>query len=236
MKTKETLPQEHTRINTTIFSKPERIFINWFVSWVPDWITPDIMTWIGFIGSLLIFTGYCLTLKNTYFLWLSTFGLLLNWLGDSTDGNLARHRKIERPRYGFFLDHSIDTISQVLIFIGLGISPYVKFNIALLGLVGYLLLSVFVYLDTFVNKTFQISFATLGPTEARVIIIIANTLMFLVGNPTYQFSFGVFSLFDFIVLGVVLLLFTFYLTMVIKRLRYLAKLEPEQEYHSDPKK
>ncbi|MCD4674005.1 MAG: CDP-alcohol phosphatidyltransferase family protein [Anaerolineaceae bacterium] len=236
MKTQETQPQEHTRINITIFSKPERAFIDWFLSWAPDWVTPDMLTAIGFGGSLLIFAGYCLTLKNTHFLWLVNFGLLLNWFGDSTDGNMARQRKIERPRYGFFLDHSVDSIGEVLIFIGLGISPFVQFNIALLALVGYLLLSVFVFLDTFVNSTFQISFARLGPTEARVIIIIANVLMFAIGNPTYQYPFGVFTLYDFIVMGVTFLLYTFYLTMIVKRLRYLAKLEPEQEYHSDTKK
>lgn len=228
------------RINLTLLTKPEQAFIRWFVCRVPDWVTPDILTGIGFTGSLLIFGGYCLTHLNPHFLWLVNFGLLLNWFGDSTDGNLARYRKTERPRYGFFLDHSVDAITQSLIFLGLGISPYVHFSVALLAMVGYLLLSIFVFLNTIVSHTFQISFARLGPTEARVLIMIANVLMFAWGKQTYSMPLGlfpqtIFSLFDFLLLGAALVMVVIYLTMSIKQARYFSRLEPEQVYHSPPR-
>lgn len=227
--------QSHKRINTGLLSKPEKAFIQWFLTWVPDWATPDLLTGIGFAGTIMIFAGYCLTLIDARFLWLANLGLLVNWFGDSTDGNLARHRHAERPRYGFFLDHSVDSIGLVLTYLGMGISPYIQLNLALLGLSSYLLLSIFIYLDTLVNETFQLSFAGLGPTEARLIILITNILMLVVGNVTFSLPFGVFTLFDGIMLILTLVMFIFFLTMTIKRLRDLAALEPEQKYRSKPK-
>ncbi|MDX9864563.1 MAG: CDP-alcohol phosphatidyltransferase family protein [Anaerolineaceae bacterium] len=224
--------QSHTRINTSLLSKPEMVFIHWFVSRAPDWVTPDILTAIGFAGTLLTFIGYCLTLIDARFLWLASIGLVINWFGDSTDGNMARFRHIERPRYGYFLDHLVDSVSMILIIIGIGISPYVQFNIALLALVAYMLLSIFVYLDTAVNKTFQLSYGGLGPTEGRLIIILANSLMLVTGNKAFTFKLGTFTLFDLIAIILTIVLLIFFVTMTIKRLRYLAKLEPEINYRS----
>lgn len=236
MKFKKGNVQSHARINTGLLSKSEMAFIQWFLSWVPDWVTPDILTAVGFAGTWMIFAGYCLTLIDARFLWLANLGLLINWFGDSTDGNLARHRHTTRPRYGFFLDHSVDSIGLALTFIGMGISPYIKFNLALLGLTSYLLLSIFIYLDTLVTGTFQISFAGLGPTEARLIIFFANVLMLILGNVTFSLPFGVFTLFDVIMIVLTVMMLTFFVVMTIKRLRYLAKLEPEQKYSSKSKK
>ena len=223
---------KHERINHSLLGPWERAAVNWFLARVPDWVTPDLLTFIGFVGSICIFAGYLLTNYSPHFLWLASFGAILNWFGDSTDGNLARYRHTERPKYGFFLDHSVDTVSMVMVFVGLGLSPYVKLNLALLGLIGYLLMSIFVYVDTVVNGVFQISFGKLGPTEARAILILANLILFVVGNPTYNLPFiGAMTLYDLIVAGVTILLFTIYLVMISKRLNQLAKLEPLRPYH-----
>ena len=225
---------KHDRINQALLGPWERAAINWFVARAPDWVTPDLLTFIGFAGSIFIFTGYLLTNRSPHFLWLASFGTILNWFGDSTDGNLARYRHTERPRYGFFLDHSVDTISIVLVFIGLGLSPYVKLNLALLGLIGYLLMSIFVYVNTVVNGVFQISFGMLGPTEARAILVLANLIIFLIGNPSYNLpQFGTTTLYDLVVAGVSLLLYVIYLVMIPKRLNHLAKLEPLRPYRRE---
>lgn len=233
---KKNSTSKHVRINDTFLGPLERKVIDWFVKSAPDWVTSDMMTYLGFVGSVLIFVGYYLTQISPHFLWMASFGVLLNWFGDSTDGNLARYRHLERPRYGFFLDHSMDTISMLLIFGGLGLSVYFNFTYAMIGLVSYLLMSVFVYVDTYINGTFQISFAKIGPTESRAIIIIANILIFLIGIPTYALSIGTFTLYDFIMIGFAAALCINYLIMIIKRLNMLAKLEPAIPYHHKVKK
>lgn len=176
--------QNHTRINDTLLGNIEKRVLIWLAARMPAWVVPDTLTIIGLVASIIIFLSYALTFFHKGFLWLASFGFLLNWFGDSLDGTLARYRKIERPRYGFFVDHIIDSVSEVLIFLGLGLSPYLRFDLALLALVGYMLLATYVYLVTYVNGVFRISYARLGPTETRVLAILANTLVFFSANPT----------------------------------------------------
>ncbi|PTS83162.1 CDP-alcohol phosphatidyltransferase [Sphingomonas sp. HMWF008] len=98
-------------------------------------------------------------------------GLALNWLGDSLDGTLARYRKIERPDFGYFLDHSCDLISQTFIFVGLGLSPYFTLFGALLALSMYLLMTSFTYLKVLILKTHHLSYYGVGATELRLMVI-----------------------------------------------------------------
>ena len=174
--------ENHKRENDILLGFLERPALQWLAAHSPAWVTPDVLTWTGVAASVLIFISYGLTQFNRNFLWLASFGFLLNWLGDSLDGSLARYRHIERPRYGFLVDHWVDAISVVLIFLGLGISPYVDLLVASLALIGYLLLSIMVYLITYVTGVFQITNAKIGPTEVRVLAVVLNAVMFFAGN------------------------------------------------------
>ncbi len=192
--------EEHKRENDILLGFIERPALKWLAANMPDWVTPDILTWIGIGASVLIFISYSLTNVNPAYLWLASFGFVLNWFGDSLDGTLARYRHIERPRYGFLIDHWVDAISAVLIFIGLGISPYVDMTVALLGVIAYLLVSIMVYLITYVTGVFQITSAKIGPTEIRVLAIIANTAIFFIGDVNFNLPFlGLTSLYTLIV-------------------------------------
>jgi phosphatidylglycerophosphate synthase len=189
----------------TFLGPVEKKALLWLAARMPPWVMPDTLTLIGLIASIIIFLGYALTIYDKAFLWLASLGFVLNWFGDSLDGNLARYRKIERPRYGFFVDHIIDTVSEGLIFLGLGISPYLRFDLALLAMASYLWLSVYVYLATYVNGVFRISYARMGPTEVRVLGILANTVIFFSGNPRINLALGtrLFSLTIYDVVGIV---------------------------------
>jgi phosphatidylglycerophosphate synthase len=177
---------------------------------MPAWVTPDVLTWIGILASILIFISYALTNVSEYFLILASFGFVLNWFGDSLDGTLARYRHIERPRFGFLIDHFVDAISTVLIFIGLGISPYVDITVASMGVIAYLLVSIMVYLITYVTGVFNITSAKIGPTEIRVLAIIANTTMLIIGNPKVNLPiFGPTTLYTLFV-GFIALVMTLY--------------------------
>src|SRR5207249_10854812 len=118
-------------------------FLGWLVTKLPAAIKPDHLTLTGFIGAVLCGSSYAASWLSHNFLWLASAGLVINWFGDSLDGTLARFRKIERPRYGFFIDNATDLISQLCIFMGLGASPYMRFDIACLGLAGYYMISFF---------------------------------------------------------------------------------------------
>jgi len=192
---------------------------------MPAWVNPDILTGVGILGSVVIFFSYWLTNVDANFLWLASLGLVINWFGDSLDGTLARYRKIERPKYGFFVDHTVDAMSTVLVVFGLGLSPYVKFEIACLALVSYLLMSVLVYIRTYVDGVFKISYGRFGPTEVRLIVIIANTVIYFVGNPVITLWFGAISIYDLIAGIVAALLAVIFVFSTIKQARELAKLK-----------
>jgi len=203
----------HVRINDTLLGALEKCSLQWFAKKMPAWVSPDILTGIGFFATIIIFCGYWLSNYHAGFLWLASFGFMLNWFGDSLDGTLARYRHIERPQFGYYIDHTVDAIGQVFIILGLGMSPYITFNVALLALVAYLLLSVHVYIRTYVMGVFRISYYKMGPTEVRVILILFNTLMFFLGTLKVELLAMSFTLYDILILiatGVMVLLFLIY--------------------------
>lgn len=203
----------HVRINDTILGALEKRSLQWFAKNMPTWVSPDILTGLGFFATIIIFCGYWLSNFHPGFLWLASFGFLLNWFGDSLDGTLARFRHIERPKFGFYIDHTVDAIGQVFIILGLGMSPYITFNVALLALVAYLLLSLHVYIRTYVMGVFRISYYKMGPTEVRVILILFNILMFFLGTPKVELLARFFTLYDLLTIitaGIMYALFLMY--------------------------
>lgn len=217
--------KNHRRINDIFLAPLERPALQWLAARMPPWITPDNLTTVGVIGSLITFAAYCLTNLHPGFLWLASLGFVINWVGDSLDGTLARYRKIERPLYGFFIDHTVDVVDEALVFLGLGLSPYVRFDFACLALIGYLMLSVLVYIRTCVKGEFTISYGGLGPTEARLIAITANTIIFFAGNPVLSIFSWQFSLYDWIALGITLLLAGIFVLSTIKQAQILAEID-----------
>jgi archaetidylinositol phosphate synthase len=219
---------QHTRVNNILLGPLERPALNWLAVHSPKWMTPDIYTAIGVAGSIIILTGYILSRYHPGYFWLASFGFLVNWYGDSLDGTLARHRHIERPIYGFFVDHITDAMGQVLIFTGLGLSPYVSFNVACLTLVGYLLLSVLVYIRIYLIGEFRISYSSLGPTEARVLAVLLNIAMFIFGERVWHLKIGLVGAininpYDMFVGALGLLLLFFFLQTAWKEATRLAR-------------
>jgi len=221
--------EKHQRENKILLGFLERPALNWLAAHMPAWVTPDTMTWLGILASVMIFVSYSLTHLSPNFLWLASLGFILNWLGDSLDGTLARYRRIERPRYGFLVDHWVDAISTLLIFMGLGLSPYVDLTVACLGVIAYLLLSIMVYLITYVTGVFNIAYISLGPTEIRVMAILLNTAIFFIGNPTFNLPyFGLTSFYTLFVAVISLLMFVYFMVNTGLQARRLALLDQKR--------
>ena len=226
---KEHAVEQHSRVNRILLGPLERPALKWLAEHMPRWMTPDILTGIGFAGAVLIAVSYYLTNFNPAFLWLASFGFVVNWFGDSLDGTLARFRHIERPRYGFFLDHTLDSLSETIIFIGLGLSPYVNLDLAFLALVGYLLLSIFVFISTYVSGEFKISYGSFGPTEIRALAILANTVIFFLGNPVVQLFRWNVQLYDLFLGVVAVALYGIFVVSTILRARELNEMEKRDQ-------
>ena len=218
--------KSHIRINDILLGPLERPALRWLAARQPAWVTPDTLTWVGILGAVMVAVGYVLSNVSNNYLWLASLGFVINWFGDSLDGTLARYRKIERPNYGFFIDHAVDAITEVVIILGLGLSPYLRFNLAALLLIGYLLMSVLVYLRMLVTNVFQLSYIGLGPTELRLIAILTNTFVYLFGNPSIKLLFIDLSVFDWVIVVITILLFGVFITSAAKQARELSILDP----------
>ena len=112
--------KQAARIQTSILNAAEKKVLVWLAERMPSWVTSDMLTFVGFIGALVVAAGYALSNLSLYWMWLSCLGLFINWFGDSLDGSLARVRNTQRKTYGFFIDHNVDVINETIMFIGVG--------------------------------------------------------------------------------------------------------------------
>lgn len=216
-------PAPITRIQQNLLAASERRLLNWMCARIPAWITPDILTAAGVAGALAVFAGYAASGASSAWLWLSIGGYFLHWLGDSLDGSLARYRRIERPSFGYFIDHSCDGLSTLLILAGMGLSPYVRLDVALLCLAGYLLLSIHAFLSARVLGELKLSHVGAGPTELRLVLIALTLAMMALGaGPGF---FGRVSGFDLFVGGVGIILILLFVVQTIVAGRRIAMRE-----------
>lgn len=221
------------RIQTSILNGVEKKALVWLAERQPKWVVSDTLTFIGTLGAIMIGAGYILCSVNVNFLWLSCFGFVVNWYGDSLDGTLARVRKTQRPIYGYYLDHTVDCINEAFMFIGLGLSSLMRLDLALMIFVVYLCLTVNVSVNAHLKSEFRLTYAKLGPTEFRVIAIILTSLFIFI-EPLREFS-TVVSIFgkdidlralDVAGLAILALLVIIYLVTIISDAKGYAKMDP----------
>ena len=165
------------RRNNSFLADVEGRVLGILIARTPQWISPDFMTVVGLAGGLLCFLGYVLSNFSPGYLVVAEIGILLNWLGDSLDGGLARFREIERPKYGHFTDQSVDVISIGMALLGLGLSPWVRLDVALAGFSTYLMIALQCQLRAAVTGIYDISLGKIGGTEMRLLIFLCTLIM-----------------------------------------------------------
>src|SRR5438132_7996494 len=167
----------HVRLHQSVLAAAEKRLLVRIAGALPRWMTSDHLTLIALAAMALAGAGYALARWDRRGLWLVVIALALNWFGDSLDGTLARVRRTERPRYGFYVDHIIDAFSTAAIGAGIGLSPYVDLGVALAGVLAYLILSINIYLESQAFGVFRLGYSRIGPTEARVVLVVANVAL-----------------------------------------------------------
>lgn len=183
-----TIAEKHRRIQESLLTPLERPVLRWLAARVPAPVLPDHLTALGVVGAALVPLSFWLSGLHRAYLWLAVAGFVINWFGDSLDGTVARYRHRERPRYGFFIDHSVDVINTMLMFLGIGLSPYADFRTAACAFIGYSALSQLSYINTIASGEFRISGGKFGPTEARVIGIGLTAGLYFFGAPALALS------------------------------------------------
>jgi phosphatidylglycerophosphate synthase len=162
------------RIHGSWLAGVEKRALIWMAERLPAWVSPDQLTVLGFVAQIGAGVCYALSGWDARFLILGIVCLAVNWFGDSLDGTVARVRQEQRPRYGFYVDHMIDSFGSLALMGGLALSGYMHPAIAIGLLIGFLLLSIQSYLATYTMGEFHLSFWRFGPTELRVLLAIGN--------------------------------------------------------------
>ncbi len=215
-----------TRELTFLLADPERRLLRAVAARLPRWVTSDHLTLLGVLGAVAVGLAYALTSYDVRWLWAASAALVVNWFGDSLDGTLARVRGAERPRYGYYLDHLVDAFSTAVVGLGIGLSPFVRIEVALLLVVAYLALSINVYLETAVFGVFRLSYGRIGPTEARAILIALNTLLLLSATAGGSAFAQAAALSNAVSLVLALAMGVMLVARFVTNLQHLARLEP----------
>jgi phosphatidylglycerophosphate synthase len=196
-----------------LLAAAEKRLLVWIAGRLPAWVNSDHLTLLALLA--MAGTGASFWLSRY---WPPALTLVV-------DGTLARVRKHERPRYGYYVDHVLDVLGMSLLVVGMALSGYMTPAIALSMLAAYLLVSAEVFLATSVSGTFRMSFLKVGPTELRILLSVGALMLFTRARVT-PFGLGPFLLFD--VGGVVATagLIVAFLTSAIRGARELYRAEP----------
>jgi archaetidylinositol phosphate synthase len=216
--------QEASREQVSLLAPLEKKCLIWLAWRTPRWINSDHLTALGLVALLGAGLSYWYSRFNRMGLLLVIVFLALNWLGDSLDGTLARVRRRQRPRYGFYVDHVVDAFGTFFLLGGLALSGYMSAGVAMGLLIAYFMLSIEVYLATYTIGTFHLSFWKLSPTELRILLMIANVA--LLYRPVVRLAGSEYLLCDIGgVIGIIGMA-AMLITSVIKHTAALYRAEP----------
>jgi phosphatidylglycerophosphate synthase len=170
--------RQATRVHGSFLATAEKRALIWMAIHMPAWVSSDQLTLLGFAAQVATGVCYALAARDRCMLLAAIVCLAVNWFGDSLDGTLARVRQRQRPRYGFYVDHIIDSIGAAIMMGGLALSGYMHPAIAIGLLIAFLLLSIQSYLATYTLGEFHLSFWHFGPTELRILLAVGNLALF----------------------------------------------------------
>jgi archaetidylinositol phosphate synthase len=204
----------------------ERRTIAAIIARLPRWVQPDHLTAIGVTAALGFAACFALSGHLHWLLWVGVGMLALNWFGDSLDGSLARARRTERPKYGYYLDHLVDAVSTAAIAVGIGASPYMMLSLGIGAGLVYMALSINVYLEAQTRGQFRIGYGIFGPTEARIALAAVTAAVALGVNVHLTWLGATWQALD-IVGAIMIVVMTLSLAVrATGNLRALAALEP----------
>lgn len=215
----------HTREHRSLLAGAEKRLLIAIARRLPAWVHSDHLTALALFAMALAGAGYAFARWEPRLLWMAVAALALNWFGDSLDGTLARVRRVERPRYGFYVDHVLDIIGATLLFSGLAASGFMAPTVALGLLIAYLLVTGEVFLATAVRGVFRMSSFGVGPTELRIVLAAGTSA--LLGDPHVDLgALGRMRLFDFGGLIAIAGLGVALIVSIVRNATALAELEP----------
>ena len=211
------------RVQETMVTSAEKKVLRWLAERMPPWVNSDHLTALGFAAQFMVGVSYALASTSEMWLLAANVFLAVNWFGDSLDGTVARYRNRQRPRYGFYVDHVIDSFGAMFLCGGLAFSGYMSPIVAMVLLVAFLALSIEVYLATYCLGQFKLGHFLFGPTEIRIALAVGNVA--LLYHARVHFLDAKYLLFD---IGGVVAAFGMLIMLVVSAIRHTMVLYREE--------
>jgi phosphatidylglycerophosphate synthase len=212
------------RIHTSLLAEVEKRCLIWIARRLPAWVGSDHLTALGGLAMLGVGVSYWLASQYPLTLIGVVVLLAVNWFGDSLDGTVARVRRRERPRYGFYVDHVLDVVGILFLFGGLVLGGFMTPLIGAGLVIAYYLLNVEIALATHTVGKFRISYWKMGPTELRILIAVGT--LELLRSPYVRILGGQYLLFDVGALVAIAGLLVTFIGAAVSNTRTLYKAEP----------
>jgi phosphatidylglycerophosphate synthase len=220
-KERPTMSATAPREKAFLLARPEQRLLEAIARRLPAWIRPDHLTALALAAAVAFAAS-----AAAGWLWACAGLLVVHWLGDSLDGTLARVRRAERPRYGYYLDHLADAVATALVGLGLGLSAYMHLAVGLALVIAYLALSINTYLETQAMGSFKLGYGRLGPTEARIMLLGLLVAIALGAHAGVHVAGQSLTLLDAVGGGAAVVMLAAGAVRALGNLRVLARREP----------
>jgi phosphatidylglycerophosphate synthase len=214
---------QHVRVHGSVLAAVERRVLVWLAHRMPPGVSSDHLSAL----SLAALAGAGLSFAAFRWTPWAALGVIVslaaNWFGDSLDGTLARVRRQERPRYGYYVDHAIDMAGSTLLVAGIACSPLMSPVAAMALLAAFLLVSAEAFLATHTVGVFRLSFLGVGPTELR--IALAAGALQAARSPVLVIEGTSWRLFDAAAIAATIGLLAVFIASAVRNARTLYRAE-----------
>ena len=165
----------------------------WIIPRLPTWVTPNQITWLCFVVNCFGGLAYLRAGSNRGWLLVAIGCLLVHWVGDNLDGELARARKLTSER-GFFLDLILDQLGVTIFALGLAFSGFTNTALVLSTIIAYQVLFHITLMQMVLRGRFVLG--RFGPAEGRFGLMALTALAFLMPGPILSIAGAPLGWFD----------------------------------------
>jgi archaetidylinositol phosphate synthase len=164
-----------TKIDPSPLTPLARALAAWMIPRIPSWVTPNQITVLGLLVNLVCGAAFYLASFNRAWMFVSVLMLVLNWVADNLDGELARAR-------GFYLDIVLDQFGVMVVCLGIVFSAFAyDLPLLMLYLLTYPLMTFLTMMHIIMRGRFPLG--RLSPAEGRVGLILLALLTYAWPQP-----------------------------------------------------
>lgn len=175
--------RDETKVGKWIFRHPEDILRPRLLRHVPKQIETYHLTLFTIIWTAIAILASWLSMLNINFLWITCLAIIAQYITDLLDGTVGRERNTGLVKWGHYMDHVLDFIFFTSLALCFGfVFPSAYFTTIVIVAFIQAGFMVSMFLNYSATDKLGISFAFIGPTEIRLLYLLAYSYIALFGT------------------------------------------------------